>query len=114
MEVFWCATGLERRGDLLALRAEHPLLWGIEAPPFPAILAGRVGFGLLHSPPSSPEGDLASGIPHSAAAGALATTGKKLTERHLAPCVFLYTVHPLCKQACNGLSGYKKKPSSVA
>ena len=62
-----------------------PLPRGIEAPPFPTLLAG----------------------------GALATTGKKLTERLAAPCVFLYTVHPLCKQACNGLSGYKKSPQAL-
>ena len=85
---------------------------GIEAPPFPTPL---------------PRGDLASGIPHSPrrrgiwppafptllAGGALATTGKKLTERLEAPCVFLYTGPPLCKQACNGLSGYKKSPQAL-
>ena len=98
MEGFCCATGLGR-GVICS-----PC--GLCIPPFR-------GFGLRHSPLSSPEGDLASGIPHSAAAGALATTGKKLTERHLAPCVFLYTVHPLCKQACNGLSGYKKSPQAL-
>ena len=67
MAVFCCATGLGRRGDLLALRAVRSPFQGIWAPPFPALLAG---------------GDLASGIPHSAAAGALATTGKKA---HRAP-----------------------------
>ena len=64
-------------------------------------------------PPSSGLGLIAFGIPPSAAAGALATTGKKLTERLAAPCVFLYTGHPLCKQACNGLSGYKKSPQAL-
>ena len=47
---------------VLALLAEHPLLWGIWPPAFPTFLAGR-GFVLRHSPPSSPGGDLASGIP---------------------------------------------------
>ena len=47
----------------------------------PHLAAAGGGLRLRHSPPSSPGGlDLASGIPHSAAAGALATTGKKLTE----------------------------------
>ncbi len=76
-------------------------------------LGGSGGFVLRHSPFSSPEGDWGYAIPHSAAAGALATTGKKLTERLAALCFFLYTGHPLCKQACNGLSGYKKSPQAL-
>ena len=77
----WLGEG----GDLLVLRAEHPLLWGIWPPAFPTPL---------------PRGPL-----------------QQLEKAHRAPsgalCFFLYTVHPLCKQACNGLSGYKKSPQAL-
>ena len=59
-------------------------------------------------------GDLASGIPHSAAAGALATTGKKLTERHLAPCVFFVHRPSLMQASLQRSVRVQKKPSSVA
>ncbi len=58
-------------------------------------------------------GDLASGIPRPPRRRGPCNNWKKLTERQMAPCVFLYTVHPLCKQACNGLSGYKKSPQAL-
>ena len=60
------------------------------------------------------EGDLGSAIPHSAAAGALATTGKKLTERHLAPCVFFVHRPSLMQASLQRSVRVQKKPSSVA
>ena len=58
-------------------------------------------------------GDLGSAIPHTAAAGALATTGKKLTERLAAPCVFLYPSLRLQKQAFDARAEYKKSPQAL-
>ena len=56
-------------------------------------------------------GNSASGIPHSAAAWALATAGKKLKEGRKS---LLFFVHrPFLMQACNGLSGYKKSPQAA-
>ena len=90
MEGFCCATGLGKEGGGPAGCA-FPL--SVDS----HLAAAGGGLRLHHSPPSLPEGDLASGIPHSAAAGALATTGKKLTERHLAPCVFFVPIPSLTK-----------------
>ena len=85
------------------------------------------GLRLRHSPPSSSEGDLASGILHlprregiwppafptPLPRGPLQQLEKSSQSAIWRPVFFLYTVHPLCKQACNGLSGYKKSPQAL-
>ena len=97
---------------LYGWHGEHWLEWGVEGVGC-AIVLGAGGFGLRHSPLRCRGGIWPPAFPTLLAGGALATTGKKLTERLEAPCVFLYTGPPLCKQACNGLSGYKKSPQAL-
>ena len=53
---------------------------------------GGVGLRPPVFPPSSGLGLIAFGIPHSAAAGALAQQRKKLKRAHARPSCFLYTV----------------------
>ena len=105
----WLGEG----GDLLALRAEHSLLWGIEALPFPTSAAAG-GLRLCHSPLRCRGGIWPPAFPTLLAGGALATTGIKLTERYLAPCVFFCT-HPFAyksKLLTLGLST-KKSPQAL-
>jgi len=96
---------------LYGWHGEYWLEWGVEGIGC-AVILGAGGLGLRHSPYRCCGGIWPPAFPTLLAGGALATIGKNSQSawRHS---VFLYTVHPLCKLACNGLSGYKKKPSSV-
>ena len=65
---------------------------GIEASGIPSFVG--IGLHCIRDSPPAVVGDFASGIPHSAAAGALAQQRKKFKRATKGPSCFLYTVIP--------------------
>ncbi len=93
----------------------------------PHLAAAGGGLRLHHSPPSSPEGDLASGIPHSPRRrgiwppafptplprGPLQQLEKSSQSAIWRPVFFLYPSLRLQKQAFDARAEYKKSPQAL-